>query len=69
MAKAQYFGVDGVARKVKSMPFGVGGVARKVNGGYIGVGGVARQFYSGSTPINTLSVGDIVQVSITLSYK
>ena len=68
MAKAQYFGVGGVARKVKSIPFGVGNVARNVKSGYFGVGGVARQFYSGSTPINTLSVGNIVQVAESGNY-
>lgn len=47
MAKAQYIGVNGVARKVKKDYIGVGGVARKVKSGYIGVDGVARKFFSG----------------------
>jgi len=47
MAKGMYFGVGGVAHKVKKMYFGVGGVARKVKKAYIGVGGVARLFWSG----------------------
>lgn len=46
MAKAQFIGVGGVARKVKAQHIGVAGVARKVKAGYIGVGGVARQFFS-----------------------
>ena len=51
MAKAQYFGVSGVSRNVKSWPFGVGGVTRNVKSGYFGVGGVARQFLSGVDPV------------------
>ena len=51
MAKAQYFGVGGVARKVKSISFGIGNVARNVKSGYFGVGGVARQFLSGVDPV------------------
>ena len=47
MSKKSYFGVNGVARNVKSWPFGVGGVARSVKCGYFGVSGVARQFLSG----------------------
>ena len=45
MAKVPYIGVDGVARKCKSLHIGVDGVARKVKSAYIGVDGVARQFY------------------------
>ena len=51
MAKAQYFGVNGVARNVKSWPVGIGNVARKAKSGYFGVGGVARQFLSGVDPV------------------
>ena len=51
MAKAQYIGISGVGRKVKSIPFGVGGVSRNVKSGYAGVGGVARQFLSGADPV------------------
>lgn len=47
MAKVPYIGVDGVARKCKSLYIGVDGVARKVKSGYIGVNGVAKQFYMG----------------------
>ena len=47
MSKKSYFGVNGVARNVKSWPFGVGGVARSVKHGYFGVSGVARQFLNG----------------------
>lgn len=46
MSKKSYFGVNGVARNVKSWPVGIGNVARKVKSGYFGVGGVARQFLS-----------------------
>jgi hypothetical protein len=68
MAKGIYLGIGGVARKVKQPYVGINGVARKVTKGYIGVGGVARLFYSGSTPINTLSVGDVVQVAESGNY-
>lgn len=47
MSQKSYFGVNGVARNVKSWPVGVGGVARSVKCGYFGVSGVARQFLSG----------------------
>lgn len=56
MGKAQYLGVNGVARKVKKQYIGVGGVARKIKKGYLGVGGVARQFCSTVTaPLNILT--------------
>ena len=51
MSKKSYFGVNGVARNVKSWPVGVGGVARSVKCGYFGVSGVARQFLSGVDPV------------------
>ena len=51
MSKKSYFGVNGVARNVKSWPVGVGNVARKAKSGYFGVGGVARQFLSGVDPV------------------
>lgn len=63
MAKAQYIGVSGVARKVKKNYIGVSAVARKVKKGYIGVGGVARQYFAGETPISSLAVGGTVQVA------
>lgn len=47
MAKAQYVGVSGVARKAKQPYVGVDGVARKVKNGFVGVDGVARQFFAG----------------------
>ena len=47
MSKKSYFGVNGVARNVKSWPVGIGNVARKAKSGYFGVGGVARQFLNG----------------------
>ena len=46
MSKKSYFGVNGVARNVKSWPVGIGNVARKAKSGYFGVGNVARQFLS-----------------------
>lgn len=64
MAKAQYIGVDGVSRKVKSMPFGVDGVDRKVKNGYFGVGGVSRQFLQGLKPISEYDVGSIVKMNV-----
>ena len=51
MSKKSYFGVNGVARNVKSWPVGIGNVARKAKSGYFGVGGVARQFLSGVDPV------------------
>lgn len=47
MSKKSYFGVNGVARNVKSWPVGIGNVARKAKSGYFGVGGVARKFLGG----------------------
>ena len=47
MAKAQYIGVGGIARKDSGEYVGVSGIARKVKSGYIGVSGVARQFFLG----------------------
>lgn len=63
MAKAQYFGVGGVARKVKSIPFGIGNVARNVKSGYFGVGGVARQFLQGGITLGDLDVGTVVKLN------
>ena len=64
MSKKSYFGVNGVARNVKSWPFGVGGVARSVKCGYFGVSGVARQFLSGIDPVlNNNDWATIRQVS------
>ena len=60
MAKAQYIGVGGVARKVKQPYVGVSGVARKVKSGYVGVSGVARQFFQGGVPASSLAVGSSV---------
>lgn len=51
MSKKSYFGVNGVARNVKSWPVGIGNVARKAKSGYFGVGGVARQFLGGVDPV------------------
>ena len=63
MAKAQYIGVSGVARKVKQPYIGVSGVARKVKNGYIGVSGVARQFFAGGTPMSDLATGSSVYLN------
>ena len=60
MAKAQYIGVGGVARRVKQPYVGVSGVARKVKSGYVGVSGVARQFFQGGVPASSLAVGSSV---------
>ena len=51
MSKKSYFGVNGVARNVKSWPVGIGSVARKAKSGYFGVGGVARKFLGGVDPV------------------
>lgn len=48
MAKSQYVGVDGVARKVDTGYVGVDGVARKLTKGYVGVDGIARECFGGS---------------------
>lgn len=63
MAKVPYIGVDGVARKCKSLHIGVDGVARKVKSAYIGVDGVARQFYCSSKPLSSFAEGDIVYIN------
>ena len=64
MSKKSYFGVNGVARNVKSWPVGIGNVARKAKSGYFGVGGVARQFLSGVDPVlNNNDWSTIRQVS------
>ena len=57
MAKKQFIGIGGVARKVKKQYIGVGGVARKVKKGYIGINGVARPFFSGTPDYNWFSSG------------
>ena len=44
MATEIYIGVNGIARRVKSVYYGVNGLARRVKRGYIGVNGLARQF-------------------------
>ena len=51
MSKKSYFGVNGVARNVKSWPVGIGNVARKAKSGYFCVGGVARKFLGGVDPV------------------
>lgn len=64
MSKKSYFGVNGVARNVKSWPVGVGNVARKSKSGYFGVGGVARQFLSGvGSVLNNIDWATIRAVS------
>lgn len=46
-----WIGVDGIARKMKSMYVGVDGIARKVKAAWIGVNGVARLFYQAQTKL------------------
>lgn len=55
MARAQYIGVNGVARRIVNQHIGVNGVARTVKRGYIGVDGVARKFYP-TPPETTFSL-------------
>lgn len=62
MSKKSYFGVNGVARNVKSWPVGIGNVARKAKSGYFGVSGVARQFLSG-VDLNNIDWATIRAVS------
>lgn len=50
MAKGEYRGVDGVARKVVKEYRGVDGVARKVTKAYRGVGGIARKYFGVDRP-------------------
>ena len=57
MAKAQYIGVGGVARKAKKQYIGVSGVARKITKGYIGVNGVARQYWSSESKYTVTITG------------
>ena len=51
MAKAQYIGIDGVARKVVKDYIGVEGVARNVTKSYVGVDGVARQCFESTSGV------------------
>ena len=46
MAKAQYIGVGGIARKVSGEYVGVSGIARKVKSGYIGTLGTLSVPYA-----------------------
>lgn len=64
MAKAQYVGVNSVARKVKKPYIGVGGVARKVKNGYVGVNGVARLHFSGEVSLGELNTGTSVYMNV-----
>lgn len=57
MAKGQYIGVGGVARKTKKQYIGVDGVARKITKGYIGVNGVARQYWSSESKYTVTITG------------
>lgn len=75
MAAAQYIGIGGVARKVKSQFVGIGGVARKVKNGFVGVNGVARKCFGGETVTisgtgaswgRTIPAGAVVSGSVTL---
>lgn len=61
--KAEYCGVDGVARKITKEYRGVGGVARKVTKAYRGVSGVARQYFESGTPLSSLAEGSIIQIN------
>lgn len=64
-----YFGVGGVARKVKNAYIGVGSVARKVKNGYVGVAGVARKFYTAVvSPLAILTNGTPDTSNGMLSY-
>lgn len=63
MAKGEYIGVSGKAKKVKKMYVGIGGKAKKVKKAYIGVGGKAKLFWSGAegtflVSFGTISTGD-----------
>lgn len=63
--KAEYRGVDGVARKIIKEYRGVSGVAREVTKAYRGVNGVARQFFQRSTPASQLAVGSSVYLNVS----
>ena len=45
MTKAQYVGINGVARKVKQPYVGINGVARKIKTAYVGINGIARKYF------------------------
>ena len=64
MAKAQYIGVNNVARKVTKQYVGVDNVARQITKGYIGVNNVARQCFAGETPVGELEVGSSVYMNV-----
>lgn len=51
MTQAIYAGIDGKARKVKSVSFGLSGVAKSIVSAYVGVDGVARSVLSKSTGV------------------
>lgn len=63
--KAEYRGVDGVARKIIKEYRGVSGVAREVTKAYRGVNGVARQFFQYGTPASQLAVGSSVYLNVS----
>ena len=50
MAKGEYRGVGGVARKIAKEYRGVEGVARKVTKAYRGVDGIARAYFGTARP-------------------
>lgn len=64
MAKAQYIGVNNVARKVTKQYVGVDNVARQITKGYIGVNNVAREYFTAGTPVSELEIGSSVYMNI-----
>lgn len=71
MSTGVYIGVDGKARKVKSIYVGVDGVARKVKKIYIGdANGKARLCYSASSPAESATItytGNMTDQIVTMT--
>ena len=67
MAKAQYTGVNGIARKVSKEYVGGSGVARKVTEGYVGVNGVARKFFKSGYEIIIVQDATLSSSTVTPS--
>ena len=74
MAKGEYIGVSGKAKKVKKMYVGIGGKAKKVKKAYIGVNGKAKLCWSGAdgtfliTYDNVLNYAKLDRSSLTLTF-
>ena len=64
MGKGAYACVDLISRKAKKIPVCVDGVSRQSKVGYACVDDVSRQFFSGSSSISSLEVGQSVFIDV-----